>query len=223
MKKIMLLTALVLSIGIYSNLFAQQSPSVTTPSVSGDKSLRDMDAKTRSIDLERVKRDADKPGKSATDPAKNTTATAEDKLAAKYAEIKTDYEQIQLLQDAIIKAYQGSGKIDYAQISKSAVDMNKSAVRLSANLFPAAESPDVEKGEKKESTKEKETKPAKSVRDLIVELDSTIGSFATSPMFQNLRVVDALISEKAKLDLEKIIELSALLYGESQKMAAGGK
>lgn len=103
--------------------------------------------------------------------------------------------------------------------------MNAGAKRLNINLFPAPpiENTDVIKEPKKEEKPEKEAKPTKSVRDLIVDLDNSIGSFATSPMFQNLRTLDAAVSAKAKLDLEKIIELSATLNREAQKMTGGAK
>ncbi|HEX8636948.1 MAG TPA: hypothetical protein VF692_02710 [Pyrinomonadaceae bacterium] len=221
MKKTFITIAFVCSASICSNIYAQQ----VSPTVSGDKDLRDTNVKSRSIDLERVDRDARKKESVMTNQA---ATNAEDKLAAKYAEIKTDYEQIQLSQDAVIKAYQNSGKIDYAQIGKSAAEINKSAVRLDSNLFPspAIVNSEVKSAAKKEVGKEeitdKENKPTKSVRDLIVELDNAVGRFATSPMFQNLRVVDAAVSEKAKADLEKIIELSALLDAETRKMAANG-
>jgi len=94
-------------------------------------------------------------------------------------------------------------------------------VRLSSNLFPAVEIPDAEKEKKQDDTKEEASKPAKSVRDLIIDLDNTIGSFASSPMFKNLRMVDETVSEKARLNLEKIIELSAALTAEAQKVNAG--
>ena len=217
MKKLLVLIALVFSTAICSNIYAQQ---VTPPTVSGDKDLRDTNVKSRSVDLERVERDARKNEKSAANPSAVKT---EDKLAAKYEEIKTDFEQMQMSQDVVIKTYQGTGKIDYIQIGKSALEINKSAKRLNSNLFPAAETPDAEKEKKKEVKKERETKPAKSVRDLIVELDNAIGSFATSPMFQNLRIIDPAISAKAKLGLEKIIELSAQLNTEARKLEATGK
>ena len=196
MKKILVLTALVCSAAIGSNIYAQQTP----PPGAGDKDLRDTDVKGRSMEMERIDRDARKPNKSPK--AQATTAGAsqsEDKLAAKYADIKTDYEQIQMSQDAVIKTYQGAGKIDYAQIGKSALEINHSATRLKSNLFPPTT---VEPADAKT---EAEKKPAKSVRDLIVELDDAVGNFATSPMFQNLRVVDVAVSAKARLDLLKII------------------
>jgi hypothetical protein len=219
MKKTFILIAFVCSAAICSNIYAQQ---VTPPTVSGDKDLRDTNVKSRSVDLERVERDARKNEKSAANPSAVKT---EDKLAAKYEEIKTDFEQIQLSQDVVVKTYQRSVKIDYVQISKSALEINKSALRLNSNLFPAppVENTDAKKQVKKEDKTEKEPKQAKSVRDLIVDLDNTIGSFAASTMFQNLRVIDTAVSEKAKLDLGKIIELSALLSAEALKTSRIGK
>lgn len=195
---------------------------IAAPPGSGDKNLRDTNVKNRSVELERVDRERRKTNKSAANPA----ATAEDKLAAKYAEIKADYEQIQLSQDAIVKGYRGAGKIDYAEIGKSALEINERATRLNSNLFPAppVENTQAEKEVKKEAKKtEKDLKPAKSIRDLIVELDEAIGIFATSSMFQNLRTVDVAVSAKAQLDLEKIIELSGLLNIEASKTATRKK
>ena len=208
-KTFIFLIAFVFSAAISSNICAQQ----VAPPGAGDKDLADKNIKTRSIELERIDREARKNGSSAT--------TVEDRLAVKYAEIKADFEQIQLSQDAVIKAYQSAGKIDYAAIGKSALEINKSAVRLNSNLFPA---PPIEDGkaEKEEKDEKKEAKPAKSVRDLIVDLDNTIGSFAASKMFQNLRVVEPSVAEKTKLDLEKIIELSASLDAEARKKAETG-
>ncbi len=217
MKKSLILTAFVCSAAIGSNLYAQQTP----PPGAGDKDLRDTGVKSRSVEMERIKREANKNGKSAAEnPAVVSATPAEDKLAAKYDEIKTDYVQIQLSQNTVVKTYQGSGKIDYAQIGKSALEINQSAMRLNLNLFPAPpmENAGAKKEVKKEEVTEKENRPAKNVRDLIVDLDKSIGSFATSQMFQNLRTVDVKVSEKARLDLEQIIELSKLLGAEAAKM-----
>lgn len=206
MKKILILAAFVFATAICSNIFGQQA----APPGAGDKDLNDKNVKTRSIDLERVDRDAAK----TNSPAASSNVGAEDKLAAKYADIKTDYEQIQMSQDTIIKAYQGSGKIDYIQIGKSALEINKSSQRLDSNLFPGTinENTDDEK-------EKKEQKPLKTVRDLIVELDAAIGSFASSSMFQNLRLIDPKVAIKTRLDLKKITLLSADLITEAQKSA----
>lgn len=214
-KKTFNLIVFVCSIAICSNIYAQVTPAPNT----GDKDLRDTNVKSRSIDLERVDRDA----KKTINSAGNAAAEPEDKLAAKYGEIKTDYEQIQLSQDSIIKIYQGGGKIDYGQINKLSEAINKSAVRLNSNLFPSpvvenAGAKKIESSTVKKEEIEKETKKPKSIRDLIVDLDNTIGSFVTSPMFQNLRVIDTAVAGKTQLDLEKIIELSAILNAEAGKL-----
>lgn len=209
MKKIFILIAFVCSTAVCSNIYAQQTP----PPGAGDSDLRDTNVKQRSVDLERVDRDAQKSDSSATTTStEKSEAAAEDKLAAKYDQIKTDYEQIQLSQDAVIKGYQGSGGINYAQISSSAMEINKSAMRLHSNLFPV---PIDEKADAKKD--EKKNKETKSVRDLIVDLDNSIGSFVSSSLFQNLRTVDAEVSAKAQSDLDKIIELSAMLGAETGK------
>ncbi len=213
MKKIFILSA-ILSATAFFNVSAQ-----VAPAGAGDKDLRDTNVKGRSNELERVDRQMKKDlKKKKNQSAVNQPAEQpEDALAAKYGEIKTDYEQIQLSQDSIIKTYQGSGKIDYAQISKLSQEISKSAVRLNSNLFPA---PIVENADAKKNEKEieKEIEKPKSIRDLIVDLDNAIGSFAISPMFQNLRVVDTAVADKTKLDLNRIIELSAILNAEADKL-----
>ncbi len=219
MKKLFILIALIGLTAIYSNVDAQQ----IAPPGASDKDLGDKNIKTRSIELERVDRDAHKTDNGTTNNAapNNSGSSPEDKLAAKYGEIKTDYEQMQLSEDAIIKAYQGSGNVDYAQIGKSALEIHKSAMRLNVNLFP----PPIALGDEEKAAPKptKETKTTKSVRDLIVELDTAIGSFTTSSMFQNLRLIDPKVAIKAQSDLKKITELSATLNTEAKKMANQGK
>ncbi len=212
MKQAVVLIALIFSAAIWSGVFAQSN---TPPPATGDVDLRDTDVKRRSVEMERIERDAKKGDRKTSQANKKA---AEDRLAAKFGEIKIDYEQMQLSQDAIVKAYQTGSKIDYAQISKSAQEINKSAARLNSNLFPAEEKDGKKKEEKKKDKSEKQSGQAKSVRDLIVDLDNAIGVFVKSPIFQNLRVVDAEVSKKAERELEKIIELSALLTDEARKM-----
>ncbi|MBA4121611.1 MAG: hypothetical protein H0X72_04005 [Acidobacteria bacterium] len=72
---------------------------------------------------------------------------------------------------------------------------------------------------KKEEKAEKQAKTPISVREIIVDLDNTIGSFVASSMFHNLRAFDPAVSEKTRFDLERIIELSGLLGAEAEKIA----
>ncbi len=216
MKKILILTTFIISTAVCSNIFGQQE----APAGGGDSSLRDNNIKMRSVDLERTERDAKRNPQ--TENSTVAGAETEDQLAARFGEIKTDYEKVQLSQDAVIKAYQTGSKIDYEQIGKSAAEVNAAAKRLKLNLFrDQADKKTVSEMPKKDA---EEKKTEKSVPDLIVDLDNAIGSFAMSPMFQNLRVVDPEVSKKAQSDLEKIIELSANLNTVAGKKAsANGK
>lgn len=206
MKKLFLLFMLFLLTGIYSNIIAQ-APTVSTPVVSGDTTLRDESLRMRSIDLERSKQDAAK-----TNSNSNTGATASinTEIDKKYPQIKEDFEGIQNNQAAIIKAYTTGENIDYQQIKVSAEEINKNAKRLDGNLFS-------ERAEVKKAEKEKDKK-TKEIKELIVELDNAIGDFVASPMFQNLRVVDPEVAGKAQIELVKITQISELLSKEADKM-----
>lgn len=202
MKKSSLMFFIIFAAAVFSSVFAQQE----TPAGAGDKSLRDDNIRMRSIDLERVKKDATK-----TNAASNS-ATMNSDIDKKYPEIKEDFEGIQNNQAEIVKAYTTGEKIDYNQIKTLAEAMNKNAKRLDENLFePRVE---VKKKESKEMKEEK----TKEVKELIVDLDNAIGDFISSPMFQNLRVVDPEVAGKARHDLEKIAGISELLASEANKM-----
>lgn len=213
MKKPIILVAMILAAAAFSNVEAQ-----VTPPGAGDKDLRDTNVKGRSNELERIDREARKSGKRGSKdrtPQSSKTEQPEDALATKYEEIKLDFEQIQKSQDSIITSYKSGEKVDYAQIGKSALEIKKSATRLNSNLFPP---PVKNLDEKKVDNAEKQTKKSKTIRDIIVELDNTIGSFAASPMFQNLRTPDPEVAGKTKIDLARIIEFSEILAAEAEKM-----
>ena len=162
--------------------------------------IRDNSIRMRSAELERIKREADKP---------TVESTAEREI--RFARVKENFENIQKLQDSIVKNYTRSKKIDYAKISSSAADITKNSLRLGENLFG-------EKLEKDDRDKKEEKDKPKKVPDLIVELDNAIGSFVSSPIFQNRQTIDRKISEKAEQTLREIIELSDALSKESARL-----
>ncbi len=200
MKKIILSILVILAASTFSNVFGQRE----TPGGAGDKNLGDDGIKLRSVEIERIKREADKSNASSFAPI-NT------EIKAKFPQIKEDFESVQLLQAAIIKAYTTGKTIDYGMIETSAEGINKKAKRLDANLFASK----IEK--KSDNSKAKETK-IKSVKVLIVELDNSIGSFVSSKIFGNINVVDPVVALKTRTDLVKIMDLSDQLSKEAGKM-----
>jgi hypothetical protein len=212
MKKISLIAAFLFASAFCLSVQAQVAP----PPGAGDRDLRDTNVKGRSNELERIDREAKKNKK---DSNRSKNQTEEDKLALKFTEIKEDYETIQTSQTAVTDAYTTGAKIEYGQIAKSAAEVNKSAQRLKANLFP----PPAEKSREKTDEKNEEQPISKSVRDLIIDLDNAVGAVVSSPMFQNLRVIDPKVAEKTKSDLETVIKLSDALRKEAEKQSAGQK
>ena len=200
MKKIILLAFLIIASSVC--LFGQ----VTPPAVPDNANIYDNNIKMRSVEMERVKREQ-------TQAEAKTFAPINSKIEAKFPEIKEDFEGIQVSQSAIIAAYTTGEKIDYAAIAAAADAINKKAKRLDSNLFPEATTQKL----KNESLKEKEEKP-KALKDLIVELDDTIGSFVSSKIFANLKVIEPDVAIRTRADLLKIQDLSEKLVEESKKM-----
>lgn len=213
MKKIPAIAALLFACALCMSLQAQ----VTPPPGAGDRDLRDTNIKGRSNELERIDREA-KKNKKDGNGSKNQAE--EDKLALKFTEIKEDYETIQTSQTAVTDAYTTGAKIQYGQIAKSAAEVNKSALRLKANLFPPPAEKSKEKKDEKKDAAIEEKPISKTVRDLIIDLDNAVGAVVSSPMFQNLRVIDPKVAEKTKSDLETVIKLSDALQKEAEKQSA---
>ena len=121
-----------------------QAQVVQTPIVAGDKDLADRGVKNRSIDLERVDRDA-----RLNDANSRQSGAAS---AARFAEIKSDFESLQRLEDEIVKEYTMSRNINRAKIAANAGQINTNATRLAKNLFPVVDEPKKKKRKKEEAT-----------------------------------------------------------------------
>lgn len=178
---------------------AQSGPPPPAPIVETE--LRDNTTKMRSIELERVKREADQV---------RTEEYSKEQIK-RFEATRRRFENIQKLQDAIVKAYTTGKRINYSKIERSASDMTRDALLLNEDLFGA--DPDREEG-----PETGETKVGRSVKDLIVELDNAIGAFVANPIFQNTRVVDTKMSKEAQLELRRIVKLSTILSIEAERM-----
>ena len=183
MKQIILLTFGVI-------FFTSLSGLAQVPNPVADNEMRDGSSiRRRSIELERVKREANTPSFQET--------SEEQKI--RFTKIKEDFEGLQKLQAAIIKAYTTEKVINYAKITELATEITKKAIRLNESLFNLKAligSPKVK------------TLKQKDVKDLIIELDNAIGDFVDSPVFKNSTTVESKLIEKSQIDLEKIIAIS---------------
>jgi hypothetical protein len=202
-KKTILLTGLLFGTGCFTAGFSQ-----LPPPGAGDRSLENRNIKDRSNELERIKRDADKP-----DTANQQSATMS---AAKFQEVKEDFENVQRLEDEIVKVYTTSKQIDFLKISQNAAGINRSAARLESDLFPPDPKP--KNGKNAEaSIKGTEYKVPGDIKALIVEQDNTLAAFVANPIFTNPKVVSPADNLKAHDDLQRLIRLSAALQAEADR------
>jgi hypothetical protein len=210
MKKLILSLFLVFVAAAFSSVFAQAAPpGAGTPAGAGDKNLGADSIKMRSVEMERVKQDAQRAEAASFAPINKD-------ISSKFPQIKEDFEGIQILEAAIITAYTTGKTIDYKLIETSADGMNKKAARLDSNLFPEAADKKADKPVVDRSN-EKVQKP-KSVRDLIVELDTTIGNFVSSKIFANIKVIEPELAIKTRTELLSILRLSERLSTEAKKL-----
>lgn len=134
-------------------------------------------------------------------------------IITKFPEIKEDFEAIQILEAAIIKGYTTGKTIDYNLVEISANEINRHAKRLDSNLFFAET--EKEKKERKSAAKKENTR---GIKNLIIDLDNAIGSFVSSQIFGNLKVIEPEVAVSTRNDLFKIRTLSQKLAAEAKKL-----
>jgi len=179
---------------------AAQLPNPDAGSVP--KSLEADSTRVRSMELERVKRAGEKKD---LQPEKYRQFN--------FAEIKKDFEQMQLVFDSrIVKTYRSTNPIDYQRISDGSDEIRLRASRLKANLFF-----EKTKNEKVDTISVDPNRRQELVKKLIINLNDALRSLVTNPIFRNPGVIDPKDSERANTDLDVIILLG------SQLSLAGGK
>lgn len=116
-------------------------------------------------------------------------------------QIQADFERIQFINRDMMKSVLVDTVVDHKQIRKTVGEIRKRATRLKENLaYPEAENP------------HDANAPApgySDIRQLLVEMDNSLMSFVTNPIFQlNQQVVKADLARKASADLRSVIEYS---------------
>jgi len=210
MKRFIVSVSLVLFAAAFSGVFAQATPAgAGAPPGGGDKNLSGDGIKMRSVELERIKREAQIEEAASFAPINSN-------ISAKFPQIKEDFEGLQILEAAIIKAYTTGKTIDYGLIETSADGISKKAKRLDTNLFAANVESKENKSQNDKSKEDAEKK--KSIRDLIVGLDTAIGDFVSSKFFGNIKVIEPEVAIKTRTDLLSVLRLSEQLSIAAQQL-----
>ncbi|HJU56546.1 MAG TPA: hypothetical protein VJ715_18315 [Pyrinomonadaceae bacterium] len=143
-------------------------------------------------------------------------ATQAQQLA--FQQFKEDFQTLQEANFNLLDALATGPVPDYGQVKKQAGEIKKRASSIKTSLvLPESEKDD--KTGKREAAANNEALKAE-----VIALDAAVQSFVTSPIFQELGVLDANNSVKARGDLETIIRLSEQIRRSAEALGkAAGK
>ncbi len=190
--------ALVLGLILPAALVAQQKP--TAPSRNPPRGMSDTDRdlyfremNIRRLELERKRN------------AKPRAVASEETIK----QVTEDFGRIQEINSEIMKAYISKEPPDYKRLSEATEEIRTRASRLNSNLML----PPSERDQKREAKAEK-----REARSPLLDLNDSITSFVTNPLFKKANTIDAELGRKAKSDLEEIIELSAKISKSAEEL-----
>jgi hypothetical protein len=126
---------------------------------------------------------------------KNKSRTAAANNPA-FLRFKEDFEALQLANYALADTIAASEPFDYREIGKQAAEIKKRAARIRTTLVL----PEADKQEQPDQ------KPA--LKDAVNNLGSLVKEFISNPMFEELTVLNANHTLKARRDLDEIVRLS---------------
>lgn len=128
------------------------------------------------------------------------------------AQVKQDFERIQVARNGIVRAAANGNSLDYKFISEVAGEIKKRASRLEDNLaLPEPE------GNEKSRNNEGELDEMQ-IRASLLILCHRIESFVKSPLFETPGVIDVQHSTKASSDLEIILKLSGSVRKSAERL-----
>ena len=157
------------------------------PSSQGLRDARRAEIESRQRALWTLEKEAHKNRNRARTAAANNPA---------FQQFKEDFEGMQLANYALADLVVTAEPFDYREIGKQASEVKKRAARIRTTLVL----PEAEKQEKPDE------KPA--LKDAVTRLGSLVQQFISNPMFQELTVLDANHTVKARRDLDEIVRLS---------------
>jgi hypothetical protein len=175
-----------------------QVPSGPPPSssISVKDEMRNM--QTREAQL----RDDGRTGREATDRRY---------VKAAIEEVRRDFTRIQVLRNDIARRLVARERLDYGVVASKTGEINKRASRLKAYMLPdgpdragtGGAAPEVD---------------ADRLEGALVALCHSIDAFSENPVFDAPELIDARQTARAKGDLERIIDLSARIKREAQRL-----
>ena len=133
-------------------------------------------------------------------------------VQAVLAQVKEDFERIQVVRNGIVRAASATNAPDYKFISDAAAEIKKRASRLKGNL--ALPNPNGDEKMRKNQGELNE----EQVKEALLMLCNRIESFVKNPFFETPRVIDIELLTKASSDLKNMVELSSRISKSADKL-----
>jgi hypothetical protein len=145
----------------------------------------------------------------------NSPATPTDKrqLKALMAQTEEDFNRILTLHNEIARAISSNKAFDYHFISEATGEIRKRASRLQSTL--ALRPPSTEA----QVIKQPEEFNDSQIKDALIKLCKQIRSFVTNPVIETPNTVDAQQLERARRDLEGVVQLSGQIKKDTNKLS----
>jgi len=130
-------------------------------------------------------------------------------LKALMAQTEEDFTRILTLHNEFARALASRKDLNYQFVSEATAEIKKRASRVQHSLGLKLFEDDTPVKEKSEP----------EMKDSLIKLCNEIRSFVTNPVIENPNTVDAVQLTRARRDLESLIQLSALIKKDAEKLS----
>ena len=138
------------------------------------------------------------------------------KLEALAHQVEQDFNRILVLHNEIARAISGEKSLDYGFVSNATTEIGKRATRLQSTLMLKPE-------ENKQRPDNQIGVNDTQVKDTLITLCKQIKSFVTNPVIEKPGTVSVEQLNKARHDLQSVVELSFGIKKTAEKLAKASK
>ena len=146
----------------------------------------------------------------------NEGPSNEKTLQALANQVEQDFSRILILHNEIVRAISGGKSLDYGFVSNATSEIRKRALRLQTTL---ALQPEV----REQTTAEQLALHDVQVTDALITLCKQIKSFVTNPVIEKPGTVSGDQLNKARKDLQSVIDVSSSIKRSAEKLAKSPK
>ena len=137
-------------------------------------------------------------------------------LQALASQVEQDFSRILILHNEIVRAISGGKRLDYGFVSNATTEIRKRALRLQTTLALQPQASE-------QATADQIALHDVQVTDALITLCKQIKSFVTNPLIENPGTVSSEQLNKARKDLQSVIEVSSSIKRSAAKLAKASK